>query len=354
MGLHLERALQKLGVQTGPGAGTRIICAPPYVLRHKYENERVWSMSMFESTRLPESFLELLDSYDGVCVPNQFNVEQWGKEHPNVHLTPLGIDPEWWHPVKRVVHREFRVRFFGRSFRKGQDIAPKMFEEAFPAPEKMSPRPVFDWQKVGGGLTEEEIRELYFDAHCVLAPSRGEGWNMLPFQALATGCPTVLSDIPGHPYSWVNGAYTIPCGLSPSIVGGESKWWAGYWWEPEISAGAKQLRWVYENYVQALQEASSGAQEVRSLYTWENTAKAVLGALKPSDALRGEKTVPLKIRQFEIDVIKPVERANIGDAVLTLSVGKANVTADQARVLQRAGYAKMNGNWMTTWEQGVI
>ena len=42
--------------------------------------------------------------------------------------------------------------------------------------------------------TSDQEVDLFAEAHCYLAPSKGEGWGLCPHQAIAQGCPTVLTD----------------------------------------------------------------------------------------------------------------------------------------------------------------
>lgn len=43
-----------------------------------------------------------------------------------------------------------------------------------------------------------ELKKFYLKAHCLLAPSWGEGKNLPALEAQATGCPTIVSKFGGH------------------------------------------------------------------------------------------------------------------------------------------------------------
>lgn len=173
----------------------------------------------------------------------------------------------------------------------------------------------------------------------------------MPFEALATGCPILISDIPGHaPFIGLPGVTSSPTRLIESWLGGPGAWWAGYWWNPDTEQMGANLRGIYENYAQASQAALEGAEYIQGHMTWVQTAEAVLRAV--GDAKRpsmGEGVVPLTLRRFEVEVVRPVE-ASIGGKDYRLQPGLHHLTADVYRVLIEAGYAEGTTNWMKTWE----
>ena len=50
--------------------------------------------TMWEATRLPESFRESLHHFDTIIVPSKHNLALFPRYHPNVKYVPLGVDPD--------------------------------------------------------------------------------------------------------------------------------------------------------------------------------------------------------------------------------------------------------------------
>jgi glycosyltransferase involved in cell wall biosynthesis len=248
--------------------------------------------SMWESQSLPESFRESLHNFPLVVVPSHQNQELFSRYHDNVKFVPLGVDPAVWHQEKRPeVGAQFRFLIGGSGPRKGTDLAYKAFRAAFPkVPEggavptlvMKSPRaegfggPAVEI--VGGRISDEAEVDLYASAHCYLQPSRGEGFGLQPLQALAQGCPTILTAAHGHDaFAHLGlGIPATPKAAAYFIYGD-----AGDWWEPDFDALVDQMRWVYWNYATACDQAARAAQVIAAEFTWANTARRFVDAIGP-------------------------------------------------------------------------
>ena len=71
-----------------------------------------------------------------------------------------------------------------------------------------SPQVIF-----AGRLENRELLNLYHAAHAFVSPSVYEGFGLPPLEAMACGCPCVISDIPSH---------REMCGFAPTYVPADS------------------------------------------------------------------------------------------------------------------------------------
>jgi glycosyltransferase involved in cell wall biosynthesis len=246
--------------------------------------------SMWESQSLPESFRESLHNFPLVIVPSHQNQELFSRYHDNVKFVPLGVDPDMWHQEQRPnVGATFRFLIGGSGPRKGTDLAYKAFRAAFPDRRHDGPTPVLVMKSpraegfggpnieiVGGRIPAEAEVDLYASAHCYLQPSRGEGFGLQPLQALAQGCPTILTAAHGHD-SFAHLGRGIPATPEPAsyFIYGD----AGDWWEPDLDALVEEMRWIYDHYDQACADAARSAGVVAEEFTWARTAARFVDAI---------------------------------------------------------------------------
>lgn len=246
--------------------------------------------TMWEASQLPESFRENLHNFAKVLVPSNQNLELFSRYHPDVEMVPLGVDPKVWRYVPRTPpDATFRFLIGGSGPRKGTDVAYKAFRAAFPDRHRDGPTPVLVMKNpraepfygpnieiISGRIPAEAEIDLYASAHCYLQPSRGEGFGLQPLQAMAQGCPTVLTAAHGHD-SFAHLGLGISAALTKSayFIYGD----AGDWWEPNFDELVDQMRWVYDNYDQAVVDAAISAEVIADDFTWENTARRTVVAI---------------------------------------------------------------------------
>jgi hypothetical protein len=260
-----------------------------------WEGQHTALFTMWEAMRLPEAMRENLHKVDTLLVPSPQNVELFGEYHDNVKMVLLGVDPDEWAYVPRTPPTsEFRFLIGGSGSRKGVDLAYKAFRKAFPrgeAPTRDGPAPTLIFkspkgvdfygpgiQVVSGRIPAGDEIALYASAHCYLQPSRGEGFGLQPLQAIAQGCPTILTAAHGHE-SYAHLGWGVSTTAKPAayFIYGD----AGDWWEPDLDELVDQMRWVYNNYEQATARAAVSSVEAHRDFTWERTAEQFIDALGP-------------------------------------------------------------------------
>jgi hypothetical protein len=313
--------------------------------------------TMFEATRLPESFRETFHNFDRLIVPSPQNVELFSQYHDDVRLVPLGVDPTDWHYTPRQgPGRFFNFLIGGSGKRKGTDLAYDAFMKVFPKTPSKGPIPRLILKNprgenfplservemVTGKVTNEQEIALYETAHCYLQPSRGEGFGLQPLQAIAQGCPTVLTAAHGHESfahlgltldaTFQEAAYFI-FGNSPDSDGRGMDWW-----EPDFDQLCEHMWDVYNNYGDYLIRAKDSAEVVAEDFTWKNTAEGFLREIGDLDDYSGPmEWFEPEIKKYRTRVNRPYACEVAGQHYQMLPGNDYWLLADVKRVLFEGG-----------------
>ena len=310
MSYQLVAALERQGVtithetpnedDDTPAHANSLTIGQPSHVRGWWEGQRTHCFTMWEGTVLPPGFRDNMHEFNTVIVPSQQNLELFSKFHPNVHKVGLGVDQKDWHyRPRRPVGAEFVFLTAGQGPRKGVDITMDAFHRVFgdwtPCGDMPIPKLLVKTraqtakikgdrvtQLTGTWDTEDEI-ELYASVHCFVGLARGEGWGLMPFQAMAQGTPTILSDAHGHAEFSHLASTRISCGMSKAgeFLFGD----AGEWWEPSLDETCEAMWDMYLNYEGYLEPAHFSAAVIADEYSWDRQATRLVHAMGGPQAL---------------------------------------------------------------------
>ncbi len=127
----------------------------------------------------------------------------------------------------------------------------------------------------------DKLAETYASHHVVCQPSRGEGFGMVPLEALTCGVPIVATACTGHS-EWfrdgrpgISGAVRVEHGPEAPIDDGPGAMAPSV--EPDAIAAA--LREAYQRWEHLDREADRNASEVRATWSWPVQLAPFLEAL---------------------------------------------------------------------------
>jgi glycosyltransferase involved in cell wall biosynthesis len=127
---------------------------------------------------------------------------------------------------------------------------------------------------------QAQINALHERGDCYLSLHRGEGWGYPLFEAAARGTPVVAS-AQGGPLDFLYPSRhrLVPCRgeavQEPYFLFTRDMRWG----EPDLSAAATALRWVYEHREQARADAEAAAPILRATYSLERIGEAAKSRL---------------------------------------------------------------------------
>ena len=140
--------------------------------------------------------------------------------------------------------------------------------------------------------------EWYNKADCFIGASRGEGFGLMPLQAMALGIPTIITATSGQAQYANLASVVIPTTPKKCDVQ-EITNFAGFWDEPDLDALVEALRKVCEGSEVYRHKAMFHVKHVAE-YSWARSCKKLLAVLPKGDILEDPIQEPfvchLKIR----------------------------------------------------------
>lgn len=257
-------------------------------------NKKTFIFTMGESTRNSRSDIDLMNSCCGVIVPSGWCADIFsaqGVEVP-IHVAPLGITTDFYEAPLGV---SGPCRF-GYACRQGNHHArfrKNVLGVASAFLEEFSERDVQLSLKVGPGELKEvdfqddriemiqdrwpreELVSWYHSIVCFVSGSCGEGFGLMPLQAMRCGRPVIATTYSGHgEYMSDDVGYPVACDrVRPPLPG------IGLWGQPRVSELRKQMRCVYENRAEACTKGRRAVRKAQE-FTWERCAQEVIEGLR--------------------------------------------------------------------------
>lgn len=266
----------------------------------------------WEETAVPFDKITFLnDNFDGVIVAASFVkkvLQDSGCRLP-VFVCPIGVDhiiTKAEPPIEVIrpaAGQPFRFLHISSMFeRKGPDVLLDAFVEAFSSQDdvelyiKTFPNPHNRVHELIASLAagrqdmpaivvdespmdDQGMIELYRSAHTLVLPTRGEGFNLPAAEALALGLPVIVTGFGAHiDFCTLKTAELLPYlfAKSGSHLGSANSCWV----EPDKHALALKMREIHrkvlDNDAALEQRRREGIELIRSAYTWENSAQAVM------------------------------------------------------------------------------
>ncbi|HLK56045.1 MAG TPA: glycosyltransferase, partial [Chthonomonadaceae bacterium] len=300
---------------------------PPGFERHPYAG-RVIGRTMFETDRLPASWVQACNRVDYIWVPSEFNRQTFidaGVAAEKLVVIPGCFDPEpYLEPApSTILEQELRAsgRFvflsvFDWTRHKGWDVLLRAFLEGFEGHEDVT-LVLKVWSTMGYDaaaiqaqaqqfvkatlgldlasdrrvrfvnekLSRQELLALYQASDAFVLPSRGEGWGRPYLEAMACGLPTIGTNWSGNTaFMTPENSYLVDCRLVavPEMGWRELPTYQGHRWaEPDREDLIRTMRRVMEEREEAQQKCRFAREEVTARFNRE-----VVGALMAEEILR--------------------------------------------------------------------
>ncbi len=171
------------------------------------------TFTMYESSRLPQSWVDSLNNWDLIINPSEWGCKCFKDSGVSTRIDkiPLWVDPYFEYKEKDISNQwNYLSMGVQLTDRKNQLFVMNLFKSGkMPNDTKLVVKttPVdhnnLDWHFVDSDnnvhlvqkdMDVKELRDLVYDAHVSVNPSSGEGFGNLVGEHMLTGCCTILSD----------------------------------------------------------------------------------------------------------------------------------------------------------------
>jgi len=270
----------------------------------------------FEASEAPESWIRYCNMMDEVWVPTEWDRKKFEKAGVQVpiYIIHQGIDPNYFHPDYAPMQTDAKESFkfvcnaawfprknlrnliiaFQAEFGKHEDVClilktinlglnKGIENELKTIPKMKSSANVYVKEE---NMPDHQMPSLYTMADCFVLPTRGEGWGLPMFEALACGVPVIttgygapnetLRDEKGKPFPGVHFLEYTPAISDEPYVYIEGKTWA----EPNLQQLRKEMRKVFLNRQEEKKKAMATSKIIRDKFSWTNVSLAIKARLK--------------------------------------------------------------------------
>lgn len=309
-GYNIRKSLTNLGHDVSmddDGADFQLnFCHPVYYPGS--DSQYQIGYSPWESSTLPEGWLKGFNSVNEVWTTSQ-KCKEWFEDagvKQQIKVYEHGVEDIWTAKHRKPKDKVKFLHLGEPAPRKGGQMAFDAFSMAFGARDDVhltikahthstirayastfhrgGPRSILGLPHevyknvtlIDDKLSTDELVELYHSHDVLVYPSWGEGFGLIPLQALATGMPTICTGA-WAPYERFLGD------LSLNSTENESRWpdfHPGKMFKPDIHHLAELYRHSFNNYTALSKKFFDNAESVHSEYNWDTLTKKAFSHLE--------------------------------------------------------------------------
>jgi glycosyltransferase involved in cell wall biosynthesis len=252
----------------------------------------------WESSVVPDTWPKIMQEMQEIWTPSQYCVDIFNEYNVNniIRKVPHGIDPEIWKIENRFISDKFVfLHIGGPTARKGGQRVVDAFLDLFDDRNDVAlilksneSTECRYYDKYGAfksakhhpqimvidhSVDVEDLVKIYNKAHCLVYPTNGEGFGLIPFQGIATGLPTIVTNATACADF---AELSIPLNSRPAPGEGVH---LGDWVEPDPDDLRDKMRYVFENFDEVKQKTMHSANVIHATQTWDKVAEQIVDIL---------------------------------------------------------------------------
>jgi glycosyltransferase involved in cell wall biosynthesis len=292
------------------------ICFVSIPLQDYFEGTNI-QWVVFESTLVPPTVMRTMLTADQVWVPSTWGQSvliENGLDHACCEVVPEGVDTDQYHPyaprvsspiLTYLIIGKYELRksivetvyAWHQEFGNDPDVELVIKTDHFFNKEAKY-NELTQWigelgltnvRVMWGGVTANDMADLYQQSHIFVLPTKGEGWGLPLIEAAAAGLPIITTMYSAHteflqhiqssvipvefdlvPVACPEYQYFYP---TP-----DSNW--GEWAQPRVDSIRQALRSARQNYTTLREQARANSTVIRKQFSWAQSAEAALQCLQ--------------------------------------------------------------------------
>jgi glycosyltransferase involved in cell wall biosynthesis len=249
--------------------------------------------SYWETSKLPDKFVSKMNKMDEIWTTSKWARDVFIDSGVNVPVEcfDLGIDTSIYKLQPSYPEGKFTFLSMGSpSVRKNSQISVDAFLKLYEGNDNFrliikssgppdcrlgrgtsSQRAVVEHPQIeviDYELNEYELSDLYDRCHCLLYPTSGEGWGMIPFNAIGKGIPTICTDATACT-EYAKLSVPLDYTWSTKNMNGIYKG-CGVWADPDFDDLCDKMSYVVNNYDHVKSFTLQNSWFIRNEYNWES------------------------------------------------------------------------------------
>lgn len=281
-------------------------CQPYY---YQLSNSYNIGYTPWESTKIPPGWLYNMNVCNEIWATSNFVKDVYlnnGVKN-NIYVIPHGVSEDFSIQEREITKTFNFLHVGGDSKRKNAQLAVDAFLELFDGDDNyklilkynnfcyaeiyMDGKlvPATEHPQIVGipeVMSTEQLINIYHKCHCLIYPTSGEGFGMIPLEAMATGLPTIVTNLTGC-------ADFAHYGIPLSAEYGEAAFHnhiystdTGEWAIPDFDELINHMSNVAYEYDMFKKHAVQSAKIIHQNHSWSSVADKILLRL---DAFENKK-----------------------------------------------------------------